>query len=60
MSTLVNPFTLYKPCLLYMYDICQYVQLLEKNLQICVDMELKQTKHAHPNMNEAKVLQHVT
>ena len=60
MSTLFSPFTLYKPYLLYMYDICQSVQLLKKNSQTCLDKEIKQTKQAHPNMNDAEVLQHVT
>jgi hypothetical protein len=60
MSTLFSPFTLYKPYLLYMYDIRQSVQLLKEVSQTCLDKEIKQTKQAHPNMNDAEVLQHVT
>ena len=60
MSTLFFFFTLYKPYLLYVYDIHHSVQFLNFFLQTCLDREIKQTKHTHPNMNEAEVLQHVT
>ena len=60
MSTLFSPFTLYKPYLLYMYDIRQSVQFLKKNSHTCLDREIKQTKQTHPNINDAKILQHVT
>ena len=56
MNTLFSLFTLYKPYLLYMYNIRQSVQFLKEILQTCLDKEIKQTKHAHPNMNEAEVL----
>ena len=56
MSTLFSPFILYKPYLLYMYDIRQSVQLLKEISQTCLDREIKQTKQAHLNMNDAEVL----
>ena len=60
MSALFSPFTLYKPYLLYMYDIHQYVQFLKEISHTYLDTEMKQTKQAHPNMNDAEVLQYVT
>ena len=60
MITLFSPFTLYKPYLLYMYDIRQSVQFLKEVSQQCLEKDIKQTQHAHPHMNEAEVLQHVT
>ena len=60
MSTLFSPFILYKPYLLYIYDIRQSVQLLKEILQACLDKETKQTKQTDLNMNNAEVLQHVT
>ena len=59
MSTLCSPLTLYKPYLLYMYDIQQFVQSLKKNPQTCLVRGIEQTKYGHLNMNEAKLLQHV-
>ena len=45
MSTLFSPFTLYKPYLLYMYDIRQTVQFFKEILQTCMDKKLnKQNK----------------
>jgi hypothetical protein len=60
MSTLFSPCTLYKPYLLYMYDIRQSVQFLKEISHTCLDGEIKQTKQDHPNMNDTEVLQHVT
>ena len=60
MSTLFSSFTVYKPYLLYMYDICQTVQFLKEISHTCLEREIKQTKQAHPNMNDVEVLQHVT
>ena len=60
MSTLFSPFILYKPYLLYIYDIRQSVQLLKEILQACLDKETKQTKQTDLNMNNPEVLQHVT
>ena len=57
--TLFSPFTLYKPYLLYMYDIRQSVQFLKEVAQQCLEKDIKQTQHADPHMNEAEVLQHV-
>ena len=36
------------------------MQLLKEISHRCLDREIKQTKQAHPNMNDAEVLQHVT
>ena len=60
MTALFSLFTLYKPYLLYMYDIRQSLQFLKEILQTCMDRQIKQTKQAHLNMNDAEVLQHVT
>ena len=30
--------------------------IIEKKSQTCLDKEIKQTKQAHPNMNDAEVL----
>jgi hypothetical protein len=43
-----------------MYDIRQSVQFLKEVSQQCLEKDIKQTQRAHPHMNEAEILQHVT
>ena len=33
---------------------------MKENFQQCLEKDIKQTQHAHPHMNEAEVVQHVT
>ena len=60
METLFSPFTLYKPYLLYMYDVRQSLQLLKETSKTCLEKEIKQIKHQYPHMTEQDVLQHIT
>ena len=59
-TILFSPFTLYKPYLLYIYDLRQSVQFLKEVSQQCLENDIKQTQHIHPHMNEAEILQDVT
>ena len=44
METLFFPFTLYKPYLLHMYNVCQSLQLLKETSKICLEKKIKQIK----------------
>jgi hypothetical protein len=60
MSSLFSAFTMYKPCLLYMYDLKLSLQLLQETSHTCLDNAIKRTKQMHPHMSEPKVIQHIT
>ena len=60
METMFTPFILYKPYLLYMYDVRQSLRFLKKTSKTCLDKEIKQVKQQYPHMTEHDVLQHIT
>jgi hypothetical protein len=41
MTILFSPFTLYKPYLLFMYDICQSIQLLQHTSKTCLEKDVE-------------------
>jgi hypothetical protein len=41
MIMLFSPFTLYKPYLLFMYDICQSIQLLQHTSKKCLEKDVE-------------------
>ena len=60
MEKMFTPFTLYKPYLLYMYDVRQSLQILKEISKTCLDKDIKQVKQQYPHMTEHDVLQHIT
>jgi hypothetical protein len=60
MSSLFSPFILYKPYLLYMYDLKQLLQLLQETSHTCLDNDIKRAKQMHPHMSEPEVICHIT
>ena len=60
METLFSSFTLYKPYLLYMYDMRQYLQLLKETSKTCLEKEIKQIKQQYPYITKHDMLQHIT
>jgi hypothetical protein len=41
MTMLFSPFTLYKPYLVSMYDICQSIQLLQYTSKTCLEKDVE-------------------
>ncbi len=56
MSALFSPFTLYKPYLLYMYDLPQSLQLIKETSRICLDKDIKNYRTQNPKMSEKDIL----
>ena len=60
MSTLFFLFTMYKPYLLYLYDLRQSLQFIKKTLETCLNIDIKRTKQRHPQISKQEVFQHIT
>jgi hypothetical protein len=60
MSSQFSPFILYKPYLLYMYDLKQSLKLIQETSHTCLDNDIKRAKQMHPQMSEPEVIRHVT
>jgi hypothetical protein len=60
MTILFSPFTLYKPCLLYMYGLKQSLQLLQETSYTCFDNDINKAREIHPHMSKPKVIQYIT
>jgi hypothetical protein len=56
MNALLSPFTLYKPYLLYMYDLWQSLQLIKETSPTSLDKDVKKCKTQNLKMNEEKIL----
>ncbi len=56
MNALFSPFTLYKPYLLYMYDLWQSLKLMKNTSRTGVDKNIKKCKTKNPKMSEEKIL----
>ena len=54
------PSTLYKPYLLYMYDVRQSLQFLKETSKPCLDKEIKHVKQQYLHMTENDMFQHIT
>jgi hypothetical protein len=47
-NALFSPFILYKPYLLYMYDLQQSLQLIKETSRTCLDKDIKNCKTQNP------------
>jgi len=52
MNALFSPFTLYKPYLLYMYDLWQSLQLIKETSRTFLDKDINNCKTQNPKMSE--------
>ncbi len=59
MNALFSPFTLYKPYLLYIYDLWQSLQLIKETSRTCLDKDIKKCKTQYPKMSEEDILKQI-
>jgi len=60
MSMLFSPFALFKPYLLFMYDLCQSIQILQHSSKTCLEKDVKNINLQNPTMLEVDIINHIT
>jgi hypothetical protein len=58
-NMLFSLFTLYKPYLLFMYDICQSIQLLQHTSKTCLENNVEKIKLENPTMPQLNAINHI-
>jgi hypothetical protein len=56
---LFSSFTIYKPYLLFMCDLCQSSQILQHTSKTCLQKDMKNIKLQNPTMLEVDIINHI-